>query len=94
MKPDTETSITKLAFSSQGVRKVSIQFTYVTKDGSHHHAESSEMSSVVHWSGGPRDGGAWTGADNYIKEHWSYTVIDMNDLDNSRFASWSELFRE
>ena len=64
------------------------------KDGSHHYAESREMSSVVHWSGGPRDGGAWTAADIYIKEHWRYTVIDMNDLDNSLFASWSELFRE
>jgi len=100
VKPDTESfpSITKLAFSTQDVLKVFIRITYVMKDESGtfvshpHHAEQSQMTSVVHWSSKPRDGGAWTAADNRIKEHWSYTVIDMNDLDNSHFASWSELF--
>jgi hypothetical protein len=75
-----------------GWQKVFIQITYVMKDGSLHHTESSQKTSGIHWSWMPRDGGGWTAADNGIEEHWSYTVIDMNDLDNSHFASWSELF--
>jgi hypothetical protein len=66
VKPDTESfpSIAKLAFSTQDVLKVFIRITCVMKDESGtfvshpHHAEQSQMTSVVHWSLAPRDGGA------------------------------------
>ena len=47
---------------------------------------------VVHWSSSPRDGGPWKAVDNNDHTHWSYTLLDLDNLDTSAHATtWTKI---
>jgi hypothetical protein len=86
-------TVRTIAFAMQGVKQVLLTVTHWVPGTSKDLAEKSLSNSVsvTHWSGQPRDGGTWQASDNYDHTHWSYNVVDLDNLDNTHATTWSTL---
>jgi hypothetical protein len=80
----------KFAFSTQDANAVFIDVTYEISGETFH---ASLVTQVPHWSGDPRDGGEWTPEDANDPTHWSYTLVDLENLENIHAAasSWCNI---
>ena len=88
MPLDSCSPIRKFAFSTQDAAEVIIDVTYEISGETFH---ASRTTQVPHWSGEPRDGGPWTGEDYNDHTHWSYTLVDLENLDTIHASSWCNI---
>ena len=87
--PVSGSTVKKLAFSTQDAKEVIIDVTWADNAGGTFH--TTHPTQVVHWSNRPRNGGAWQWNDNWDHTHWSYTFVDLENLETTHASSWSNI---
>ena len=80
--------LSKLAFSTQDAKEVIISVTYEIAGETFH---ATHTTRVPHWSRPPRDGGPWKPKDDYDPTHWSYTFVDLENLNTTHASSWCNI---
>ena len=90
VKPATQT-VKKIAFATQDAKEVMIKVTWMDDSGKTFESKQTKPTKVVHWSSQPRDGGQWTAGDNGIPAHWSYTFVDLENLNSAHATTWTKV---
>ena len=90
VKPDS--TVKKIAFAVQNAQSVILGVTWVdSSSGNTFSRKQAHPTEVVHWSSQPRDGGSWKAEDNNNPKHWSYTFVDLDNLDSAHATTWTKV---
>jgi len=92
VKP-VSTTVKKIAFAVQDAKSVILGITWVDRSsGNIFSCKQVQPTKVVHWSSQPREGGPWKAEeDNDNHTHWSYTFVDLDNLDNALATTWTKV---